>query len=163
MITDGGATIHCDARFAEPAADILRAGVVMPKRSVGAGDLSAAFRIRWARLFDFWGSDIPDPRATWALQPVVEYRYPLLERSEIGIDAFGLAMSDILLLTEGTPDSDLAGQIGLAITGGQTHNGGQGRLEGFLDLYRSSDTEEREEQATPVTLVGIGGRIVFEF
>ncbi|MDA3951324.1 MAG: hypothetical protein PF508_19105, partial [Spirochaeta sp.] len=149
--------------FADPAADILRAGLLVPGRSVGAGVVSGALRVRWARLFDFWGSDIPDPRGTWALQPVVEYRHPLLARPGLAIDAFGLTMADLLLLNNGSPDSDLAGQIGVALSGGRSTRGGVGRIEGFFDVYRSTDTEEREERRTPVTLVGLGGRIVFEF
>lgn len=148
------------AGFAEPAADILRGGVALRELPIGSGSFDGALRARWAKLFPFWGSDIPDPSVTWSVQSAIEYRHPVLATDYLEMRLFGLGMVDVLLGGRYGIENEVELQGGLQFRSvGETER----RLDLFLDLYRSPDTEERLDATTPVTLAGIGGRLVFTF
>lgn len=151
--------------FAEPAADILRGGVILRNLSVGSGDFDAGIRGRWSKLFDFWGSKIPDPGAIWSLQTAVEGGVPLSTGGVGTLSALGVAMSDLYLIGTAAPDVEIEVQGGLSLDVASPRNrlSSSRRIDFFVDLYRSPDTEERTDETSPVLLLGLGGRIVIAY
>lgn len=171
--------------FADPASDIIRFGGVVRDYAVAAGTIDAAMRVRWSQLFKLWGTDIDQPDTVWAVQPAMEYRLPLSEspyrRRQVATAFFVSLGADVPLIGDRPGDPDISGQMGFSIGNapsgdgiGSTaaseapvanerlHRGIPGRIEAYLDLYRSPDTEELPDEAAPVTLIGLGVRFVFE-
>jgi hypothetical protein len=145
--------------FSDPAADILRGGVALSAPLSAGGRVDTLLRLRWSRLFDFWGTDIPDPLATWSIQPALEYRsdgYSLAAAGRLGL--FAVAAADILLVDAGSPEADLAGEFGVFLEPLSRENGPRQALEIYLNGYRSEDTEERPEGPYAATLLGLGVR-----
>lgn len=151
-------------QFAQPATDIIRGGAGVMALPLWGGELDLLFRLRWSRLFSFWGSAIPDPRSTWTIQPATEYRRLLgTVPSAFDFSVFASGGVDVLFLREGGVDWDGLGEVGLAIEGRRPEEGPRRRIESYLSAYRSGDTEEIIAAPYPVTLVGWGVRLVFEW
>ncbi len=156
--------------FADPASDILRGGVALSGFPAGNGFLDALLRLRWSRLFDFWGTDIADPRSTWSVQPAVEYQSNGLSIADTGrVGLFVVGSADLLLVESGLPDGEFAGEAGIFLeasslggtAGGNVAGGPDSRrkLEIYLNGYYSGDTEELPEEAYAVALLGFGARL----
>ncbi|MEX2442676.1 MAG: hypothetical protein WD492_03660 [Alkalispirochaeta sp.] len=148
--------------FEDPAADILRAGVVL--RDVtgpGSDRLTTdwAARFSWSELYEFWGAPgIDQPRALYTVHLGVE---ATVETRLAAVKLFAVGMPDVILLRDGGVEVDLALQGGVRLGSGIGSAGGAGRVELFLDYYRSDDTEQRVE-ASPAELLGYGIRFVLE-
>ncbi len=152
------------SRFAEPATDIIRGGVGVMAIPLGRGHLDTLLRLRWSRLFAFWGSSIPDPRSTWTVQMSAEYRRILGSvPSSFNIAVFASGGLDLLFVRDGGVDWDSIGELGLSIEGGPAGNTPHRRIESFLSAYRSGDTEEVVGESSPETLIGWGIRLVFDW
>jgi len=143
--------------FSDPAADIIRVGIADRGIPLGGGYLDWATRLRWSRLFRFWGTDIAQPRVTWAVQPALEYRRPLAASEAVALDLFVAVMGDLFSIA-GASDADLAGEGGLSITAGDRRR----RIDLFLDGYRTSDTEEQVDDEYGLTVLGLALRVVFD-
>jgi hypothetical protein len=146
--------------FEEPAADILRTGIVVrgmrgPLFESLITDWAA--RVSWAELYEFWGAPkIEQPRALYTLHLGVEATVPTVFRQT---ELFLVGMPDVILLREGGASVDVTLQGGLRM-GPELTRGGA-RLELFLDYYRSADTEQRATPS-PAELFGYGVRFVVE-
>lgn len=152
--------------FEEPAADVLRAGIVargVPGPLFEAVTTDWAARFAWAELYEFWGAPgIEQPRARYTLHLGVE---AAVETGVPEVQGFLLAMPDVILLRQGGVSVDVAlqGGVRLGAASGRGASSGRsgGRLELFIDYYRSADTEQRVDP-TPAELFGYGVRFVLE-
>ena len=143
--------------LAEPAADMLRAGVgVLGYRPPGIHSLSldAMARVSWTELYDFWGAkSIPDPRALYTLHTAFE---ATVATPVPRLSGFLLLMPDLILLRAGGAALDSAVQAGARL------GGERGSIELFLDYYHSGDTEQLPDNKSPATLFGYGLRFVLK-
>ena len=147
--------------FNNPSADILRFGAALldlPLPWRGRGSLDLMARIAWSELYAFWGAPgIPDPRALYTLHLAAEGQVGL---GVSGMEAFLVAMPDLIYLRNGGSALDLAVQGGLRFgSPGSADNSGAG-LELFIDYHYSSDTEQLVDRPSPATLLGYGIRFV---
>ncbi len=141
--------------LAEPAADLLRAGVgvidYQPSR-LPALSLDCMARLSWTELYDFWGAkSIPDPRALYTLHTAFEATAPTPVPR---VSGFFLLMPDFILLREGGAAVDVTAQAGARL------GGERGSIELFFDYYRSGDTEQIPGEKSPAALLGYGIRFV---
>ncbi|MFP4209929.1 MAG: hypothetical protein ACLFR8_01705 [Alkalispirochaeta sp.] len=144
--------------FSDPSSDIVRAGFADRAVPMGReGTIDWAIRLRWSRLFEFWGTGIAQPRVTWAVQPAIEYRRSLAYSGQVGLDLFLAAMGDLFVVA-GAPDADLAAEAGFSITPGTPGR----RIDLFLDAYRSPDTEELIDREYSLTVLGLAFRVIFD-
>jgi hypothetical protein len=145
--------------FGQPAADIVRGGVappvIAPAIARGALTVETLYRIGWADLYDFWGSDLPLPRVEYAFHQAYDVRYTVGWGGPFTLEPFTIAMIDTNLRRTGGVDSDLSVKGGLSVT-----TPGGAWFELYLDWYRSPDTEQRA-QVTPARLFGYGFSFCF--
>lgn len=141
--------------FAEPAADLLRIGVVARGLRSGPVVWDIAMRLGWSELYDFWDApSLPDPRARYTAHLALDGTWRPWSVRPLAL--FGTIMPDLILLRDGGGDIDLTAELGVRA------GTGPGRLELFLDAYRSGDTEQLEDEQAPATLLGFGVRFVIE-
>ncbi len=152
--------------FEEPAADVLRTGIVargVPGPFFEAVTTDWAARFAWAELYEFWGAPkISQPRARYTFHLGAE---ATVKTGVSQVEGFLLAMPDVILLRQGGVSVDVAVQGGLRLgasagRGAASERAG-GRLELYLDYYRSADTEQRVDPS-PAELFGYGVRFVLE-
>lgn len=139
--------------FAEPAADLVRAGVAPPSFEIGPAAFETLVRLSWIDLYDFWGARIPGPQDIGAFHGAVEARIVPLAP---GLEPFAVVMWDLLLREAGGLAREIAVEAGLALSRGRE------RFELYIDYYRSPDTEQREDRRSPARLVGYGLRFVVD-
>lgn len=142
------------SEFEEPAADILRVGVAPPPFAWGALAVRTMVRVGWVELWDFWEVEtIPDPRVLYTANIAGEFEYRLPVDS-VPVSLFAIVLWDPFILRSGGVDGDVECDWGVGV-------GERGRrIELYLNYYRSGDTEQGEEEAIPVVLIGYGIRFV---
>ena len=146
-----------DDGFEDPAADIVRVGVALPAILTPSLTFRTLVRAGWVELWDFWEVDtIPDPRAVYTLNLAgeVDWRLPI---EAVPLSAFGIVLWDPFLLRSGGIDGDLEWDLGLGF--GEPRR----RIELYLNYYRTSDTEQGQNERVPAELIGYGVRFIASF
>ena len=168
MVSDDG-----EGGFSEVSSDLVKVGFAAPRLKLGPVDLYGFSRFGYAAIFDFWDSSIPQPRTKWAAQPSLRAHWE-------GEELLGVLKAGLFL--------ELDGEIGIArearfaeageIIGNFAAKGGlrlrgfsrkaypsrrghlsPGSLDFYVDYYGSDNSEIRDNEPTPVSLLGYAIRM----
>lgn len=69
--------------FSEVSSDLIKLGVAAPRLDLGPLRIYAFLRLGYSEIFDFWESDLEDPRTMWLAQPSLRVYWPGVEALEI--------------------------------------------------------------------------------
>lgn len=76
--------------FSEVSSDLVKVGVAAPRLDLGPLRIYAFLRLGYSEIFDFWESDLEDPRTMWLAQPSLRAEWP-------GLEALGIAQVGLFL------------------------------------------------------------------
>lgn len=152
--------------FSEVSSDLIKVGVAPPRVDIGPVRLYAFLRLGYSEIFDFWESDLEDPRTMWLAQPSLRAYWPGVETLEIArVGLFLEADAEVAVARSarfheaGEIVGNGAVKAGVRVRGLEPPGAGEeslsrGALDLYLDYYGSDNSEIREDKKTPVQLFG---------
>jgi hypothetical protein len=136
--------------YSQVTTDVLKSGISFPPLSFGSFNLHGIFRTGYVDLFDFWESSVDKPRTIWVFTPTIESLYFISDM----VSCYIRFDTDIILLRKGGVDLDFWAEGGI-LMGRDT-----ARLSLFIEYVHTQDTEELNNEVSPVDLLGFGFRLL---
>jgi hypothetical protein len=150
------------AGFSEIASDVIRCSVwfmtfrpdrLFSQRSI----INLGIAVSWIDLYDFWGSDLLRPRTRVRAAVPYEVTLDLVETGAARLQLFAAGEPRLLVLrsAEVQPGTDLQpgvqleldAELGLRVRG-------HARLDLALEIFTTRDSEQRRDEASPLTSLG---------
>ncbi len=149
--------------FSEVSSDLVKLGVAAPRFDIGPVQLYGFLRFGYSEIFDFWESRLEDPRTMWLAQPSLRLLWPGVEALDLARIGLFLEADAELAIARSARFQDrgeLVGngaiKTGVRIHGLSDNESGlsAGALDLYLDYYGSDNSEIRDDEKTPVQLLG---------
>ncbi|MFP4301642.1 MAG: hypothetical protein ACLFQZ_06400 [Spirochaetaceae bacterium] len=149
--------------FSEVSSDLVKVGAAAPRIDIGPVQFYGFIRVGYSEIFDFWESRLEDPRTMWLAQPSLRVFWPgveLLELAKLGLFLETDAELAIARSARFHERGELVGngaiKAGVRIYGTRKQEPGlsSGSLDLYLDYFGSDNSEIRDDEKTPVQLLG---------